>query len=272
MKTNMKYLSLVLLAATACGDNKLAPDARVRPDTGSGGSDSFPAAPTLGTQIDRVGRPAINTLLNHGFDPTADAGSAKEKYNADTGSGSGWVATWRGELAKNAAIIDALDTGMCGNGTCETGEIGVGGTGGITCQADCGSGVTIGSGAACGNTVLYNVGVPNPNPGNPLPPNPGSYVALGSLLAQDEIFLNTSKGACQLYLAVEYYVATNAADMETTCGGRKLDYDVVDFSLSMLAAGVGGFDIAAGFLPKIGDGVAKHTDYLADFPFLGNPH
>jgi hypothetical protein len=268
MKTNMKILSLLLLAATACGDNKLAPDARVRPDTGGSGSDSFPAAPTLGAQIDRIGRPAVNTLLNHGFDPTAEKGSAQDDYNADTGSGSGWVATWKDELATSIGVIDALDTAFCGNGRCELGEFGTGGTGLFSCPADCAA-AQIGAGDGCGNTVLYNFQVPMPPAPNP---NPFSYQGLASLLAQDELFLNTSKGECLFYLAVEYYVANNAADQETSCGGRRPQYDVVDFSLSMIAAGTKGFDIAAGFLPKIGDGVGPHTDYLADFPYLGNPH
>lgn len=271
MKTNIKLLSLLLLAATACGDNKLAPDARVRPDTGGGSGSAFPAAPVLGTQIDRLGRPAVNTLLNHGFDPTAAAGSAKNAYNADTAFGSGWIANWRGEFAKNIGIIDALDSGMCGNLRCESGEAGGPAPDPVLgiCPADCGSNVlNLGSGNGCGNSVLYNVGVPG-NPGTT--PNPGSYVALGTLLAQDEIFLNTSKGMCALYLAVEYYVATGAPGTETTCGGRTPQYDVVDFSLSMIASGVAGFTLPS-FTPKISDGAGPHTDYLADFPYLGNPH
>ena len=61
-----------------------------RHDTGSG-SGGFPAAPALGAQIDRLGRPAINTVLNHGFDGSASsAGAAKDAYNAD-GSPGGWL-------------------------------------------------------------------------------------------------------------------------------------------------------------------------------------
>ncbi len=271
MKTNIKIVSLLLLAATACGDNKEAPDARVRGDSSGSGSGGFPAAPALGTQIDRIGRPAVNTLLNHGFDPTAAAGSAKDAYNADTGSGSGWVAAWRGAFATSLGVVDALDTGFCGNGICEVGEFGTGAVGtpvgAVLCTADC-TDALVGTGKACGNTVLYNAGNPLPNP-----PNAGSYLGLASLLAADEIFLNTSKPACQLYLALEYYASQpGGVGMETTCGGRKPQYDVVDFSLSMIAAGVGGFDVAAGFVPKIGDGVGPHTDYLTDFPYLGNPH
>ena len=85
-------------------------------DTGPGtdsGSDAG-APPALKTQIDRFGRPAINTALNHVFDPSASAkGTAKDAYNADSNV-SGWAAAYGPEFAKNLAIFDGLD-GTCGN-------------------------------------------------------------------------------------------------------------------------------------------------------------
>src|SRR5450755_4510936 len=57
-------------------------------DGGGDGGNNFPAMPALKTtQVDRMGRPAINTALNHVFDPTtnADGGAgavAKDAYNA----------------------------------------------------------------------------------------------------------------------------------------------------------------------------------------------
>lgn len=43
--------------------------------------------------------------------------------------------------------------------------------------------------------------------------------------------------------------------------GRKLQDDVIDISLNLVTQG------------KItGDGVGPHTDYLSEFPYLGNPH
>ena len=73
-----------------------------------------PAPPTLGAQIDRMGRPAINTALNHSFDANdATKGAAKDAYNQDTAS-AGWSAKYTAEFAKNLAIIDAID-GNCGN-------------------------------------------------------------------------------------------------------------------------------------------------------------
>lgn len=80
-----------------------------------GGSDSgIPAPPTLKTQVDRMGRPAINTALNHVFDTDAGSqGVAKDAYNADKNQAT-WGTSYGPEFAKNLAIFDALDT-VCGN-------------------------------------------------------------------------------------------------------------------------------------------------------------
>lgn len=83
-------------------------------DAGDAGDGGVPPPPTLGTQIDRIGRPAINTALNNGFDGDAGAaGSAKDAYNAD-GTPSDWAANYTAQFAANLAIIDAVD-GVCGN-------------------------------------------------------------------------------------------------------------------------------------------------------------
>jgi hypothetical protein len=98
------------------GPSEAAPSDAALGDGGDGGP---PPPPTLGVQIDRFGRPAINTALNHSFDPTAAAGTAKDNYNADTME-STWVASYKAEFAKNLAILDSLDTtddagNGCGN-------------------------------------------------------------------------------------------------------------------------------------------------------------
>jgi hypothetical protein len=84
--------------------------------TSSSGSSSGGAAtmPTLGAQIDRMGRPAINTAGNKTFEPDVEkADIGKNAYNADSDP-SKWVAAYVPEIEKNIAILDSLDT-VCGN-------------------------------------------------------------------------------------------------------------------------------------------------------------
>jgi hypothetical protein len=79
---------------------------------GTGGENAFPPPPALGAQIDRFGRPAINTALNNTFNAdlvTKDA--AKDNYNhAKRADWSGFA----GEFALNLGILDSLDAN-CGN-------------------------------------------------------------------------------------------------------------------------------------------------------------
>ena len=83
--------------------------------TDAGDSGGNPPPPALKTQIDRMGRPAINTALNHTFDTTSGQGPAKDAYNADSNAAS-WNsnATYISQFEANLAIYDALDT-VCGN-------------------------------------------------------------------------------------------------------------------------------------------------------------
>jgi hypothetical protein len=82
-----------------------APDSA--PDAG------LPAPPAFGTQIDRMGRPAVNTALNHTFDTNAvTQGAAKNAYNADSNPAN-WT-TYIPEIKANLAVYDGLDT-VCGN-------------------------------------------------------------------------------------------------------------------------------------------------------------
>ena len=111
-KTNKTMILGMALLAMACGSsNNSAKDG----GNDAGGNDAGvnnPAPPTLGAQVDRQGRSVVNTVLIHGFDSNAAAkGTAKDAYNAAT------PATWpsfKGEIAKNLAILDSVD-GMCGN-------------------------------------------------------------------------------------------------------------------------------------------------------------
>lgn len=266
MKTTFTILAFSILAA-ACGDNKQRPDARVRDDGPPADAycSNCPAAPTLGAQIDRMGRPTINTALTHGFSVPATAAPEKDEYNQDSNP-SGWVAANAAEFMKNLAIIDSLDTGLCGNGLCETGEVNVGPIGGqILCAADCPTANQIGDiDTGCGNQVLYNT-----MPGGGGDPAAESYQTLAGILAADELYVDLSRSTCAFYLAVEFGVATALGN--TTCGGRAPSYDVIDFTLSAAAVGIQGF-VQPGFVPKFGDGATVHDDLTDTFPFLGAPN
>lgn len=73
-----------------------------------------PPPPALGAQIDRFGRPAINTALNHAFDANMTTkNTAKDNWNGN-GTLSNWVSSFSTEVQANLAIIDSLDT-VCGN-------------------------------------------------------------------------------------------------------------------------------------------------------------
>ncbi len=250
----MKMIKLCAVAAITligCGDNKSNPDAKM-PDGKTPDAVVFPAAPTLGAQIDRLGRPAVNTVLNHGFDGTTAAEAAKKAYN-EMSSKADWLADANvTQFMGNLGIIDVLDT-FCGSGKCDAGETMA------TCPEDCTT-ATPGTGNGCGNQALYNF-----NGGSG--PMDDSYQVLASILANDELFLDSSIATCHGYLAVE---ASLLIGPTGTCGGRAPDYDVIDSSYSMLAMGVGGF--GAGFVPKIQDGADAHTDLTATFPYLGPPN
>jgi hypothetical protein len=106
------------LGLAACGDDDPGtPDAppTVEPEAGmEGGVTPPPAVPSLGTQIDRTGRPAINTALNNTFNgDTAAKNAAKDAYNAD-GNVAGWQAAYAPAIAGSLAILDGADTD-CGN-------------------------------------------------------------------------------------------------------------------------------------------------------------
>lgn len=66
------------------------------------------------------------------------------------------------------------------------------------------------------------------------PPAAGAsrFATMASLLAADTIIVDTSKSTCAGYLNVEK--AALAGMGSPDCGGRKLDYDVVDSTFSLL--------------------------------------
>jgi len=235
---NILFLGLSLLALS-CGDN-LKPGGN-NGDGGNGDGGTLTNPPALGTQIDRMGRPAINTALNATFFDAADPAKAKkDAYNA-ADTASGWAATEVAagrtvvqEFAVNLAVLDIIDKNH----------------------------PTVPNPDGCGNGALY-MG----------PPSATSYAQLGTVLADDQLFVDSTKSSCGFYLSLEVEVATGGTVVHTQCGGRTLSHDVIDVSYSLLAAGTSGFDAANGFAPRVTDGVPVHADVDdATFPFLGAPH
>lgn len=142
--------------------------------------------PSLGAQIDRMGRPAINTALNATFESdAAKKDAAKDAYNA--AAETSW-SSFEGEFKKNLAILDSLDTN-------------------------------------CGNQLLAGKGADR-------------YATLASVLANDQIFVNTASGVCGVYLGLEGEFVGALKAGEGGCGGRTPLDDVIDRSYSVLAAGI----------------------------------
>lgn len=181
--------------------------------TGGTGGTGTPPAPTLGAQIDRMGRPAINTALNHTFDLDATAkDDAKNAWNANDDP-SKWSA-YVEEIEKNLAILDGIDT-------------------------------------VCGNQLLADMAKTDAT----------RYATLATVLADDRLYVNTTGPTCDIYLGVE----ANAVGIgNDDCGGRTLQYDVIETSYSALAAGMlDGIDDTIG----ISDAAKGET-----FPYLVAPH
>lgn len=88
------------------------------------------------------------------------------------------------------------------------------------------------------------------------------YSFLATVLADDQVYVNSASGTCTQYFGVEL----NALGVENTdCGGRTPLYDVIDVTYSALAIGA---------TSGVGDGVDSDTDgdHSADtFPFLAPP-
>jgi hypothetical protein len=180
-------------------------------DAGDGGP---PPPPTLGAQIDRFGRPAINTALNHSFDPgIAAAGTAKDMYNANAME-STWVASYKGEFAKNLAILDSLDTTATSNG--------------------------------CGNQLFAQ-----PDAGAARYDTFASVLANDRMWVNTAA-TNCSQYFGVELIATGVLAADGGPDGGPTneCGGRKLTYDVIQTTYSAAALGaVSGFGSGVSAVP-----------------------
>lgn len=158
-----------------------------------------PGVPMLGVQIDRMGRPAVNTALTNPYGIYTPAGAqapettdiTRAYYNADANQ-PGWATAWTPTITANLAVLDGLDAGVCGN------------------QFAYAAATKYGTLA----TVLAN----------------------DALLLDTSKSTCAGATADRGYLAVEVGLVTGTAN--TTCGGRTLSYDVIDTTYSALAIGM----------------------------------
>ena len=117
------------------------------------------------------------------------------------------------EFAKNLAILDALDTGVCGNHICEATALETA----VTCSVDCAGTTVINGSDGCGNQAFFTPALGS-----------AAYIPLATVLTDDEIYLDTSKPMCVGYLAAEFFIAVAGLPTPTTCGDRTPSYDVID--------------------------------------------
>jgi hypothetical protein len=149
-------------------------------------------------QIDREGRPAVNTALI--------PKDKKDSYNRAE-IPADWASLFTADISDSILFVDGLDGIM-------------------------------------GNFLTGNV------------------AALAGVLADDRIQINLNIPNCGAYLAIEAAGITGTT--ATACGGRTLDADVIDDTLTVLVSG--------GAIP-VSDGVdANDKAFLNVFPFLAAPH
>jgi hypothetical protein len=224
------------LALASCGGDRLAGDA-LPGDTGAPDMAGVPPPPTLGAQLDRMGRPLIATALIGVFAADPAQSALRDAYNRAPDP-----AAWRttalatnvtiaGELAANLAVFDALDNGLAVQSQTLTG---------------------------CGNALKYG--------------SPAGYQGAAEIFADDELHVDSGQTSCAVYLALELEFASAGTLIHDSCGGRTLRHDAIDATYSVLTSGSEALDPANHFAGRVGDGQTVHLDIQDGFPFLAAPH
>jgi hypothetical protein len=103
----------------------------------------------------------------------------------------------------------------------------------------------------CGNQLIADLASPR-------------YGALAGVLVDDQLYLNTASGTCEVYLGVEAN-AVNAIP-NSDCGGRTPLENTIDETYSLLAIGAP-TGVTNGILSD-----ADSMPSLSAFPFLGAPN
>ncbi|MDB5214605.1 MAG: hypothetical protein JWO86_2532 [Myxococcaceae bacterium] len=203
-------LGVMSVAGYGCGDDDTATPTKdsgtvVTPEGGTmetgtpETSTPIPPPPALGAQIDRLGRPAINTALTGTFDPNPTTkGAKKDAYNQDNAQ-AGWNPKYIPEQAANLAVFDGLDT-KCGNQFLAQ-DAGVNG-GPNTAVYGALAGIT------ADDRIWLNTAATTCN----------TYLAVEANFA-----------------ATHGLISPLLANMD--CGGRTLGYDVIDITYSIVATG-----------------------------------
>ena len=207
---------------------------------GEGGSGP-PAVPELGPQLERMGRPAINTATVETFltlsggspGPTTDVirSSAQDDYNAAENGGAD-ATDFITTMALQLTVLDSLD-GTCGNSLA---------WGLLAPDGDC-------EDSATGQPIVC-------------------YAGLATVLNADALWVKTDYVGCGLYLGVE---ADGAGIIPNTdCGGRRPVDDVIRTTYSAVSGAVNPAD------PQIflfDDLITPPAGlHPATFPFLATPY
>jgi hypothetical protein len=227
-------LAVASITLAACGSSRVVPDGAA--DSDNPDVAGMPPPPALGAQIDRAGRPAISTILIAVFSAPADQPAQKDAYNQASDP-----ATWKTTMLRTNVTIEAeLQMNLAAFDAIDPPPPGM----------------------RCGDALAYTK-----------PLNAISYRAAADLFADDQLYLDTSRATCNVYLALEIAQTTAGTFIPLECGGRTLTHDAIDVTYSVLASGVAdGLDQASGFSPKIHGSLIAHTDITSTFPFLGPPH
>jgi Domain of unknown function (DUF4331) len=226
------------VALAGCGRDEPAVDDAIRDDAGTTDAPAAPAPPALGAQIDRMGRPAITTALIAVFSPPGAATTAQRDAYNQAADPAAWRTT---ALRTNVTIADEIEANLA-----------------VLDALDRGLAPPT---QGCQSALMYAG-----------PPGAGSYQQAADLFADDQLYVDTSRPTCEVYFALELELASAGSIPHLTCGGRRLDHDVIDATYSLLASGRFGLDATNGFRPNLRDGVAVHPDIREVFPFLGPPH
>lgn len=244
MKTNILLALPFAALVVGCGDNNTSTpaDMAMAPPPDLTMVVTQPAKPSIAaTQIERMGRATINVAVTNPFDLdyTAQGGGANQNATRDMHSKDQDIANWRTKwtpiIARTLGIYDGVG-GTCGNNF-----------------------------GACGRYTGC-VGTD--------PINNTRYNTLAGVLADDQLYMDTTKTNCGFYLAVEA-TALQTPGANAFCGGRTPLVETVDVMYTAASVGFSGFPMAAGAAFGVTDGVtadAEVTDSLTVFPFLSAPN